>query len=120
MVAMICWKCKRETSINKPVRGDECPFCHADLHACCACRFYEKGVHNDCRETSAEFTADKERSNFCDYFTVSEKLLGTESGNDGSLTASQKAKNAAAALFGDDSIKKDSGSAKSAFDALFS
>ena len=65
---MICWKCKKEISIEKPVRGDECPLCHADLHVCKACEFYESGAHNDCRETSAEFVSDKERGNFCDYF----------------------------------------------------
>ena len=65
---MICWKCQKETDIEKPVRGDECPNCHADLHVCKACEFYESGAHNDCRESSAEFVSDKERGNFCDYF----------------------------------------------------
>ena len=65
---MICWKCHKEINIEKPVRGDECPFCHADLHVCKACEFYESGAHNDCRESSAELVGDKERGNFCDYF----------------------------------------------------
>jgi len=67
---MICWKCKKEISIEKPVRSDECPFCHADLHACRACDFYEPGSHNDCRESSADMVSDKERANFCDYYRV--------------------------------------------------
>ena len=65
---MICWKCKKEISIEKPVRSDECPLCHADLHVCKACEFYESGAHNDCRESSADMVTDKERANFCDYF----------------------------------------------------
>lgn len=56
---MICWKCHKEINIEKPVRGDECPFCHADLHVCKACEFYESGAHNDCRESSAELVGDR-------------------------------------------------------------
>ena len=101
---MICWKCKKEISIEKPVRGDECPLCHADLHVCKACDFYESGAHNDCRESSAEYVTDKERSNFCDYFRVSLSLnkaqdklsQGTQSGDKAAA-----ARNAFNALFGD-------------------
>jgi len=28
-------------------------------------------VHNQCRETQAEWVADKEKANFCDYFVFS-------------------------------------------------
>ena len=92
---MICWKCKKEISIEKPVRGDECPLCHADLHVCKACEFYESGAHNDCRESSAEFVNDKERGNFCDYFRV-KKDCRVKPDNDTST-----ARNAFNALFGD-------------------
>ena len=81
---MICWKCKKETNIEKPLRNDECPFCHADLHVCKACDFYESGAHNDCRESSAEFVSDKERGNFCDYFRV-KKDCRIKSDNDNSV-----------------------------------
>jgi hypothetical protein len=30
---------------------------------------YEAGAHNDCREPQADRTLEKERSNFCDYFS---------------------------------------------------
>ena len=95
---MICWKCHKETNIEKPVRGDECPLCHADLHACKACEFYESGTHNDCRETSAEFVSDKERGNFCDYFRPNPKIA------EGGENASGKSK---------------ADAAKDAFNALF-
>ena len=104
---MICWKCKKEISIEKPVRGDECPLCHADLHVCRACDFYESGAHNDCRESSAEYVTDKERSNFCDYFRVKAALRqaqgpqsdqGTQAGQEDKAVA---ARNAFNALFGD-------------------
>lgn len=79
---MICWKCHKEINIEKPVRGDECPFCHADLHVCKACEFYERGAHNDCHESSAEFVGDKERGNFCDYFRASKKTVAGAGGVD--------------------------------------
>ena len=89
---MICWKCKKEISIEKPVRGDECPLCHADLHVCRACDFYESGAHNDCRESSAEFVSDKERGNFCDYFRPSKKI--TTGGDKSKADAAKDAFNA--------------------------
>ena len=99
---MICWKCKKEISIEKPVRGDECPLCHADLHVCRACDFYESGVHNDCRESSAEFVNDKERGNFCDYFRVMGSLrLSKGPVNVTGDDKASAARNAFNALFGD-------------------
>ena len=100
---MICWKCKKEISIEKPVRGDECPLCHADLHVCRACDFYESGAHNDCRESSADMVTDKERANFCDYFRCSGAMSsskGSAQGASGNDKASA-ARNAFNALFGD-------------------
>ena len=87
---MICWKCHKETNIEKPVRGDECPLCHADLHVCKACEFYESGAHNDCRESSAEFTSDKERGNFCDYFRPL-RSLSLSKGDSGISSGKSKA-----------------------------
>ena len=83
---MICWKCRKEINIEKPVRGDECPMCHADLHVCRACEFYESGAHNDCRESSADMVTDKERSNFCDYFRSAKSITG-KPGNDKAAAA---------------------------------
>ena len=94
---MICWKCKKEISIEKIARGDECPLCHADLHVCRACDFYESGAHNDCRESSADMVTDKERANFCDYFRVSSVIPGLDPG----ISKAEKARNAFNALFGD-------------------
>ena len=99
---MICWKCKKEISIEKPVRSDECPLCHADLHVCRACDFYESGAHNDCRENSADMVTDKERANFCDYFRAS-AALGQAQGKQGASATDKAsaARNAFNALFGD-------------------
>ena len=97
---MICWKCKKEISIEKPVRSDECPLCHADLHVCKACEFYESGAHNDCRESSADMVTDKERSNFCDYFRLGKKWVASSPAAPRNDDASA-ARNAFNALFGD-------------------
>ena len=109
---MICWKCKKEIPVEKPVRGDECPLCHADLHVCKACEFYESGAHNDCRESSAEYVNDKERGNFCDYFRVKKDCrvkpdndIFVKSDNDIFVKPdndkASEARNAFNALFGD-------------------
>lgn len=65
-----CHACQKELELkDKPGRKDCCPYCEVELHCCLNCRFYSPGMHNDCQETQAEWVADKERSNFCDYFT---------------------------------------------------
>ena len=101
---MICWKCKKEISLEKIARSDECPLCHADLHVCKMCDFYESGAHNDCRESSADMVTDKERSNFCDYYRVGKKwIASTAASNDGAGGDDKAvaARNAFNALFGD-------------------
>ena len=94
---MICWKCKKEIPLEKPARSDECPLCHADLHVCKGCKFYESGAHNDCRESSADFVSDKERSNFCDYFSY--KDCQVKPGNDNGKSKADAARDAFNALF---------------------
>lgn len=66
-------------------RRDECPQCHADLHVCRQCRFFDPAVNNQCRESQAELVVDKEKANFCDYFecssgqrTVADPSLGAK------------------------------------------
>lgn len=51
-------------------RRDECPHCRSDVHVCKNCEFYDPKVYNECRETSAEVVREKERANFCDYFSL--------------------------------------------------
>jgi hypothetical protein len=35
------------------------------------CKFYSPKVYNECHESNAERVVDKEKSNFCSYFTLS-------------------------------------------------
>jgi hypothetical protein len=70
---MQCWRCGTEiqeiSGARKVLRSDSCPKCDTDLHSCKNCRHYDPKYHNECRETQAEWVSDKERANFCDYFS---------------------------------------------------
>jgi hypothetical protein len=68
--SLVCWKCGASIA-SEPLplaRLAACPACHADLHVCRLCEFYEPGVANSCREPIADVVGDKERANFCGYF----------------------------------------------------
>ena len=52
------------------VRDSVCPNCQRDVHACVQCRFYDPHAHNKCREPNAERVSERERRNFCDYFSL--------------------------------------------------
>lgn len=81
----LCHACRKELTLkDKPGRKDCCPCCEVELHCCLNCRFYSPGMHNDCQETQAEWVADKERANFCDYFTFKDSK--PEEGDDKART----------------------------------
>lgn len=68
---MICHSCKKEIPVVDRIgRRDECPHCHADLHVCLNCQFYDPAVYNECHESNAERVLEKDRSNYCDYFST--------------------------------------------------
>ena len=67
---LVCWKCGAALdALPLPLgRRDECPSCHADLHVCRMCKFFDPGVSRQCREPVAEDVSDKTRANFCGWF----------------------------------------------------
>lgn len=67
---VICHACgvKNETG-ERVGRRDVCRQCDADLHVCLNCEFYDPTAYNECREPQAERVLEKDRANFCDYFT---------------------------------------------------
>lgn len=70
---MICPSCQKDTGlVEKPGFRTECPHCSADLHCCKACTFYDTSAYNECRESSADRVLEKDRANFCEYFSVRE------------------------------------------------
>ena len=57
---------KRGLSIT---RSSVCPSCSAELHSCLNCRFHDSSMSNECQEPQAEWVAQKDRANFCDFFS---------------------------------------------------
>lgn len=73
----MCFSCGAQLSSGlKPGRSETCPACDADVHCCRNCEFYDPGSYNECRETQAERVLEKERSNFCDYFSFAQDSAG--------------------------------------------
>jgi hypothetical protein len=97
----MCWFCGAPITDSEPIgRSLRCADCGKDLRSCRHCRFYLPGSRGDCRESRAEAVADKERGNFCDWFSLDPAFRSATAGE-------RKARDAAA-------------SARSAFDGLFS
>jgi hypothetical protein len=73
-IAFRCAKCRAPIHGIGPGqtvgRTATCDACHADLHACLQCAHYDESAYNGCKETQAERVVDKDRSNFCDYFSL--------------------------------------------------
>jgi hypothetical protein len=74
-----CHHCKSSVTIPA-VSGrsvvafrETCPSCGNDLHICLNCALYDSGSYHECRESSAEWVKDKERSNRCEYFSPNDK-----------------------------------------------
>lgn len=67
---LICWNCGSAlTEYPLPIsRTAECNQCHADLHVCKLCLYYDLSISNSCQEPIADEVLDKQKANFCDYF----------------------------------------------------
>lgn len=66
-----CWRCGAAIEAGTRVgRRETCLHCGSDLHCCRNCRFHDPTMHNECREPQAERQVDKERGNFCDWFSL--------------------------------------------------
>ena len=50
-------------------RSSRCDRCGADLRCCRSCRFHDPSAWNECAEPSAERVLEKDRANFCDWFS---------------------------------------------------
>ena len=67
----VCWQCGASLAeLSLPLsRTDYCRQCRAELHVCKLCRFFDVTVAKQCREPIAEEVRDKQRANYCDYFS---------------------------------------------------
>jgi hypothetical protein len=65
-----CYVCgKLLEGIERISRSELCPYCRRDLHCCLNCELYDEYAQNQCRESSAEWVSDREKNNFCEYFS---------------------------------------------------
>ena len=69
-----CFRCGASlAALSLPLsRQDECPECSVYLHVCKMCKHYDARVPRQCLEDGADDVTEKERLNFCDWFTPSE------------------------------------------------
>jgi hypothetical protein len=73
--------------------------CGKDLRCCRHCRFYLPGSRGDCSEPNAEKPADKERANFCDWFSLDPKFRAETPGQKKEAGKAETAKTAFNNLF---------------------
>jgi hypothetical protein len=67
---MNCFHCGGPIEVKERVGFHaSCPACDRPAHVCRNCNFYDTAYNNECRETQAERVVDKDRANFCEYFT---------------------------------------------------
>ncbi len=69
---MNCHGCGAVTEVEGRVRREDvCGSCGRPLRCCLNCEMYAPTAHNKCHEPQAEWVADRETANFCEYFTPS-------------------------------------------------
>ena len=69
----LCHKCGADLGIKPGAivgRGDSCAKCRSDVKVCKNCKHFDPKAYNECHETMADRIVDKEKSNFCDYFSL--------------------------------------------------
>jgi len=92
---MRCFACNATQALGPGGRvgfRDTCA-CGADLHSCRNCAHHDPSAHNQCREPQAEWVADRERANRCDWFTPGDVQGGAIA------AAQEKARSALDTLF---------------------
>ena len=96
----MCWYCGSPVTDEEPFgRSLVCQSCGKDLRVCKHCRFFLPGSRGDCRETNAEPAADKERANFCDWFSFDPKFRKGGTGQTKKQTQADSARSAFDSLF---------------------
>ncbi len=88
---LVCWKCG-EALVDFPLplsRRSECRACSAELHVCRLCEDFDPKITGGCREDRAEEVRDKERANFCDYFSLRAHAYSPRDTTDGRLARAQ-------------------------------
>ena len=110
-----CFRCGTSlAALSLPLsRQDECPECTVYLHVCRMCKYFDPAVPRQCLEDGAEDVTEKDRVNFCDWFSPSDSAF--DAGRKSEADASQQSLDA---LFGDGE-ESDAGNAANDADDLF-
>jgi len=96
----MCWYCGSPVADPEPIgRSARCNDCGKDLRSCKNCRFFLPGSRGDCRENSAEPQQDKERANFCDWFSLDNKYRSQSTGRPNEIKKAEASKAAFDNLF---------------------
>ncbi len=103
-----CFRCGAALDrLSLPLsRRDECPECSIHLHVCRMCRYFDADVPKQCREDDAEEVFEKEKVNFCEWYTPSAAAFDPARADEASRAGSELA-----ALFGEETAEKPSGDA---------
>ncbi len=65
-----CYFCGHESD-GKVYRTSLCSNCGKELKICLNCLHYDTTAADQCREPQAERVVEKDRANFCDFFSPS-------------------------------------------------
>ena len=86
-------------SYEAPIyRNTVCDACGKELKTCRNCRHFAPGAPSDCREPVSDPVSDKDRANFCDWFSPAPDAgAGKKAGG-----SDQSARKAFDSLFSDD------------------
>ena len=91
--SICCYRCGASlASLSLPFsRQDECPECQNYLHVCKMCVHFDPIVPRQCREDGAEEVKEKDRLNFCDWYSPSDAAFDQSSKDeaDAALTAAE-------------------------------
>lgn len=74
---MFCFHCGTQLEASGSGnfgRSETCPKCDSDVHVCLNCQHYDEQSYNQCREPQADRVLDKDRRNFCDYFSPAAQI----------------------------------------------
>ncbi|MDR2210775.1 MAG: hypothetical protein LBO65_04815 [Spirochaetaceae bacterium] len=83
----MCWYCGEPVTGDGPMgRSARCS-CGKDLRCCRSCRFYLPGARGDCSEPGSDLVSDKERGNFCDWFSLNPRFRSPTPGEQGARNA---------------------------------
>lgn len=86
-----CWNCTSNLDAFDYGRQDTCKKCGKDTRVCKNCIHHDRTSHNECRENQADRVLEKEKSNFCDYFSPKDQSSGSGSPTKDQLKAAAEA-----------------------------